>query len=122
MDAEDFNVEIPQRCPTCGGTDIYLRIRPKANMAAVACRSCGESRALKHIENQMYRTTRDAAWARLIKARFNGTCAICGSNNKVQAHHIIPYSADENNRYNINNGILLCEECHRKAHAGGKHG
>ena len=54
--------------------------------------------------------------------RDNYTCQCCGSrsskNNpiKINAHHINNYYSDIDNRYNIDNGITLCEKCHKKFH------
>jgi 5-methylcytosine-specific restriction endonuclease McrA len=41
----------------------------------------------------------------------------------VEAHHIIFRSQDITRKYDLNNGIVLCPECHYKAHNGlGLHG
>jgi 5-methylcytosine-specific restriction endonuclease McrA len=32
------------------------------------------------------------------------------------AHHMLSYSGFPKERYNVDNGMILCKECHRKAH------
>lgn len=54
----------------------------------------------------------DILWAKTVKTRDNYQCVICGSNEKPNAHHIIPR---ENKEYklNIDNGITLCVKHHK---------
>lgn len=42
------------------------------------------------------------------------TCQCCGQSNGINknAHHIYNFSDHENLRYDISNGILLCDNCH----------
>lgn len=58
-------------------------------------------------------------WRKSIYERDNYTCRKCklkGSEVKINAHHISNYSSDKNNRFNIDNGITLCVECHKIFH------
>ena len=50
----------------------------------------------------------------IILSCFNNECKICGSNHKLNIHHIIPLALDGKN--NINNITVLCEKCHRDIH------
>lgn len=43
-------------------------------------------------------------------------CVICGFSGAVDRHHIIPRS--ENGENSEDNIILLCPNCHRRAHRG----
>ncbi|MEO0969144.1 MAG: HNH endonuclease [Cyanobacteria bacterium J06639_18] len=43
-------------------------------------------------------------------------CCACGSQNKPEGHHLIPYS--EGGEAHINNMLTLCQSCHRKYHSG----
>jgi len=56
--------------------------------------------------------TLDDLWATGIKARANWVCAICGDDNRVAAHHIIPRECKEF-RYCADNGIVLCVSHHK---------
>lgn len=48
----------------------------------------------------------------LVWNRDNGKCAQCGSNEKLEFDHIIPFSKGGSNTYR--NIQLLCEQCNRK--------
>ena len=56
-------------------------------------------------------------WRQFVFVRDNYTCVICKNRGgTLNAHHIIPYSADLNLALDVNNGITLCIKCHRKLH------
>jgi len=41
-------------------------------------------------------------------------CLNCTSNKRLEVHHIKPFhQLEENELYNIKNGITLCRECHK---------
>lgn len=50
------------------------------------------------------------------------TCQCCHRKSKkgesviLNVHHIVNYYSHPNDRYDINNGITLCEECHKEFH------
>jgi hypothetical protein len=55
-----------------------------------------------------YRSRRNA------RERYNGTCQICGKQENIEVHHIIPvclfdHPDDSNDKFNL---ICLCESCH----------
>ena len=59
-------------------------------------------------------------WRRAVYERDNYTCQECGDRtskgNKVilNAHHIKPFMEYPELRFDVSNGITLCEECHKK--------
>ena len=50
--------------------------------------------------------------------RDNYTCQCCGDNkgHNLNAHHIYGYTEYKDLRTDANNGVTLCEECHKKYH------
>jgi hypothetical protein len=56
------------------------------------------------------------AWASLVKER-DKKCTECGSVYDLHAHHIKQYKSHPELRYDVNNGITLCGNCHRKWHS-----
>ena len=79
------------------------------------CPECarGKSRPAPH--GSSYQT---AEWRKLSKQarqRDQGECTLCGSTNRVGAHHRI--HRREGGPDTLENLISLCASCHRKAHA-----
>ena len=48
--------------------------------------------------------------------RDNYACIICSNKGLLNAHHITNYCSDINNRYNIDNGVTMCNKCHKAFH------
>ena len=56
-------------------------------------------------------------WRKDVLAKYNFICQHCFvRGGKLSAHHIIHWSDSEELRYDINNGLCLCYECHMKHH------
>lgn len=56
-------------------------------------------------------TKEDRDWAKAIKDRDGQKCVICGSNERLNSHHIIPRELHDT-KYDIENGITLCVKHH----------
>lgn len=60
-------------------------------------------------------------WRRSVLDRDDRRCQRCASKEKLEAHHIKPFNVDKSLRYDIDNGITLCEKCHSVKHKGSFH-
>ena len=56
-------------------------------------------------------------WRKAVFERDDYTCQYCGERGgRLNAHHIKSWRNYEDLRYEVENGITLCEECHKKLH------
>ena len=64
-------------------------------------------------ENHKARYTEEGnVWRREVLKRDNFACQCCGQTDKLNAHHLYNFADNIDLRYNIDNGIVLCEDCH----------
>lgn len=63
------------------------------------------SRRIKHIFQDMK-----------TEYKQNKECAICGSTEELQVHHIKPISKNPYLTYNPVNWIVVCADCHKELH------
>lgn len=68
----------------------------------------------KHSE--YYDNSQLETWADQIKINAGYKCERCGSQNKLNSHHINPKSLFPEQALDIDNGVCLCHNCHIKAH------
>lgn len=55
-------------------------------------------------------------WKQSVLKRDNYICQKCGNKNNLVVHHIKPFAIDKESRFDVNNGITLCQSCHREVH------
>lgn len=65
---------------------------------------------------QAWRNTRDYRIWRVAVVRRDGVCQICRSRKDRQAHHLDSASYHVESRFNVDNGVTLCGNCHRSLH------
>lgn len=56
------------------------------------------------------------AWRREVFARDNYRCRRCGAGGKLQAHHLRSWVEAPDLRFDTDNGITLCVDCHAAEH------
>ena len=55
---------------------------------------------------------KEKAWSEDIRSSAGWVCSICGSPNRLHAHHIIPRE-HERFKFDLENGIALCAKHHK---------
>lgn len=110
------------QCPRCNSENIvytYVLCSNESIQYRCECRDCRAIIPVPHIENagidRKEQNNRNA-WANEVKRRDGYACRLCGSKDGVEAHHIVPYDADPDQRYNPENGITLCRLHHDQIH------
>lgn len=102
------------RCPDCSLDETSERMRGDGNRFWKGGIN-GESDTLRH-----RREYKD--WRKSVYQRDNYTCQCCGSHgDRLNAHHINQFSDYPDLRYDVNNGITLCENCHDSTKNGSFH-
>lgn len=73
-------------------------------------------------ENQRDRNSIEyRKWRSAVFRRDDYTCLHCGERGgRLNAHHKKPWSTFKTLRYDISNGVTLCEKCHRAEHRRGQ--
>jgi hypothetical protein len=55
-------------------------------------------------------------WSKNVRIRDRYTCQRCGSSTRLHAHHIFPKSQIPKLAFRLNNGVTLCDVCHKTFH------
>lgn len=62
------------------------------------------------------RSSKYIKWKNEVLKKYCYTCQICNSRKRLVVHHIKSFSNNKELRFDTNNGIVLCEICHKKVH------
>ena len=55
-------------------------------------------------------------WSHRIKKLDNYKCKLCNTSKHLIVHHLYPKSIFPKKKFNLNNGITLCDHCHSDTH------
>ena len=107
-------------------------LKPLANMAfsfikkdidvQIAHSRCGEyhwnwNGGISNENHRIRTSVKYRQWRTFVLRRDKFTCQHCGQRGgKLNAHHIIAFSICPELRFDVNNGITLCKNCHVKLH------
>lgn len=94
-----------KKCPACS--------RPKGQNHFAYDPNLSDEQRLQNRDIYEY-----ICWRKAVFERDNYCCIACGddSGGNLVAHHIDSYADHEKERFVLENGVTLCEECHKKFH------
>ena len=105
-DLHSFKGRDKKQCDKCG-----LKKRSKEN------HYCYNPNLTEEERQDNIDTNERREWRKKVYERDNYICQCCGKQGRrLNAHHLNGYNWDKDNRYNVDNGVTLCEECHGKFH------
>ena len=105
--------------------------RNKLHFCSIECRSKYNSKIFKGENNPNYNSNitdeeREKGrfgigipqWRNKVYEHDNYTCQCCGDNKggNLNAHHLNSYDWDKEHRTDLNNGVTLCNKCHKEFH------
>lgn len=63
-------------------------------------------------------STRTASWRAAVFERDGYSCQVCGDDRggNLNAHHLEPYRDVKKKRWDVSNGVCVCDTCHRAFH------
>lgn len=69
-------------------------------------------------ERLRHREPEQSKWSLEIKRKYGFTCVVCGLSraNQMVSHHLDGYSKNKELRTDLDNGVCLCEDCHKQFH------
>lgn len=123
--------KIKLKCPVCKK---YFEVHPyriKSQLVICCSRKCSykynysdktkHPRYNKNITDEEREKRRklkeNVIWRNKVFEKDNYTCNKCKQyGGKLEAHHLNGYNWDKENRFNIDNGITLCQRCHKEFH------
>jgi len=87
-----------------------LDLKPKTVVLKQICK-----KTITPKSSKTQRGFNQVAWSSMVKLR-DKQCTECSSVYDLHAHHIKSFKDNLDLRYDVNNGVTLCGQCHRKWH------
>lgn len=66
--------------------------------------------------HRLRNTIKYQEWKLAVLERDNAICQHCGTEKKLHCHHLKKFREYPELRYDVNNGITLCNSCHTREH------
>lgn len=90
-----------------------LRTRKKMSLVRQGSGNANWKGGLTRIIRIIRNTKEYRWWQEKIKEKYGLICGRCGSIRNSQTHHIYPIASYPNKIFDLENGIILCKNCHR---------
>lgn len=108
---------VQRTCEQCGATFWAIRSRVDKGKARFCSSPCHDRFRVSRDVTARRGGARYSAWRTAVYKRDNFTCQHCGCGKVyLNAHHIKCWNDFPALRYDVTNGITLCESCHTMLH------
>ena len=118
LEEEYINCKTPMRyIAQCGhestiSFDVFLNCQN----ASKRCRMCHKH--TYHEEPIDRNRTASKVWRKAVYERDGWTCQACGHHGgELNAHHLEAYDTSKEKRFEVENGVTLCQKCHLAFHS-----
>ena len=112
----DFLDNLRQRCAK-NGASFEWRKKLSAGLQGISVEEWNGFLTPKRLRIRNCKTYRN--WSRSVLERDDFTCQCCGARSKsgspvyLNAHHLDSFAKNEELRYKLENGVTLCDHCHK---------
>jgi 5-methylcytosine-specific restriction endonuclease McrA len=113
--------EVDVRCQNCGvvfsrHASEVRRSKLGVHFCSLACwytHNRGEKHHLWEGGQHERINPEGVAWRRAVLERDHFYCRRCLARRHLQVHHVLPFASHPERRWDVDNGITLCADCHR---------
>lgn len=126
LDEEYINSAKPMKilCPNHSEYGIQ-KVSLEKQKNKKGCKYCSWDRMRKPTSDirEIRKSYKTSEWRKQVFERDSYTCQSCGDNKgkNLQAHHILNFSNHKEKRFDVLNGITLCQSCHNPSIKGSFH-
>lgn len=112
--------EIPfSRCQECGNKEYKPKSKENLSYKNKKCTVYSKNSAkTKNKSNKRITVSKEVY--NTVTERDNYCCRLCGSTNWIQLHHILYRSQRRDLINDVDNCIMLCDDCHKLVHSNKK--
>jgi hypothetical protein len=108
-------------CPQCDKAFEVRQYRVANGETPFCSRQCCDFAKKSKVFNPEERFSSEyEAWRREVLKRDSNTCQKCGAcavdGAKIRVHHVLPWKLFPESRFDVTNGLTLCEDCHYDVH------
>ena len=86
------------------------------SLARRGCKNSNWKGGLTQLIRGIRRSPEYHQWKKAVLERDKCKCRLCGSEERIHAHHKLPIIEHPEEIFSVENGMALCEKCHKVIH------
>jgi len=101
------------------GKTLSLEARKKLSESIRGENSCHWKGGLTDEHSRIRKSLEYKLWRQAVYERDEWTCQVCfQKGRKLNAHHVKSFSLFPDLRFEVDNGVTMCKDCHQERHRG----